>query len=285
MSQYSNWTACKLHANTPSGGVMTTLFLSKRQKWGYPIITQQYLITSLCSVNQWWELLSAGTWCFWRTCTDVQDRLPLSLPAHPPLGSQGPCSVSLFRRKTRYPIYRYIKHISPKLCDSTQQQQQQQWQWQRISARDGSIVLAWKSIIHYHNCLRTGPVRWQPPITAAAHLVLNLLLATEIMFTTITEKRREKKGNFPELLPLPCNGTQWQVFVLVLIVDVFFFPLPHIFGKACSINQWHRCEQCSLEPSGQQAQRKIAKMHSDLHRNSAENKLLLFLDYSKQTPV
>lgn len=143
------------------------------------------------------------------------------------------------------PIYRYIKHISPKLCDSTQQQH-------RISTMDGSIVLAWKSP-PLSQLLTHRPCVMATAYHSSSSSVLNLLLATEIMLTTITEKRREKKGNFPELLPLPCNGTQWQVFVLVLIVDVFFFPLPHIFGKACSINQWHRCEQCSLEPLGQQA--------------------------------
>lgn len=246
MSQYSNWTACKLHANTPSGGVMTTLFLSKRQKWGYPIIIQQYLITSLCSVNQWWELLSAGTWCFWRTLLMFRTvSLCPCLPTRPWI-HRGPALYLCSEWKhVIAPIYRYIKRISPKLCDSTQQQH-------RISAMDGSIVLAWKSP-PLSQLLTHRPCVMATAYHSSSSSVLNLLLATEIMLTTITEKRREKKVNFPELLPLPCNGTQWQVFVLVLIVDVFFFPLPHIFGKACSINQWHRCEQCSLEPLGQQA--------------------------------
>lgn len=74
-------------AITLTGSIVTTLSLSEGKKWGYPIIILSDNSTSLhalCSVNQRWKLLSAGTWCFWRTSTDVRDCLPLSLPTHPP---------------------------------------------------------------------------------------------------------------------------------------------------------------------------------------------------------
>lgn len=118
-----------------------------------------------------------------------------------------------------------------------------------------SICLVWpnsfglKNHFYYHYCWRTGPMRLQPPITAAADLVFNL--ATESCLPHLSKKRRGKKSHFPELLPLTSDETQWQSLCFGFDSQCFLFPpLPHIFGKACSINQWHTCGQGSLEPLG-----------------------------------
>lgn len=83
-------------------------------------------------------------------------------------------------------------------------------------------------------------MRLELPITAAAaDRLFNLQLATEPCLPHFFYKEeRRKKSHFPELLPLPSDGTQWQSLCFGFDSQCFLFlPLPHIFGKACSINQ------------------------------------------------
>lgn len=61
--------------------------------------------------------------------------ISLSLPAHLPLIHRGPSKYLFSEEKHVIAwIYHYIKHIFPKLYDSTQQQ--------HVTNVDGSIVLA-----------------------------------------------------------------------------------------------------------------------------------------------
>lgn len=179
--------------------------------------------------------------------TDVQDRLPLSLPAYPPLDSPGPCSVSVcpLAKHVITPINHYIKQISPKLCEYT-----------GAAAAACSLfawydptVLAWKNIF----IITTADVRalWDCNRLSQQQLILYLIWPQNHVYHIYWKKGEVKKSHFPELLPLTSDETQWQSLCFGFDSQCFLFPpLPHIFGKACSINQWHTCGQGSLEPLG-----------------------------------
>lgn len=160
--------------------------------------------------------------------TDVQNRLPLSLPAYPPLDSPGPCSVSVcpVAKHVIALIYHYIKQIFTKLGDYTAAA------ICSLSAWYNPTVLAWKKIIFI---ITTAYVQalWEWNCLSQQQLIWYLICSwPQNHVYHIYWKRGEKKSHFPELLPLPSDGTQWQSLCFGFDSQCFLFlPLHHIFGK------------------------------------------------------
>ena len=174
---------------------------------------------------------------------------PLSLL---PLDTPGPCSVSIcpVAKHIITPIYHYIKQISPKLGDYTSGATTCS-----LSAWYYPTVLAWKTLFIITTANVKAPWDWN--CLSQQQLILYLIcnwLQNHVYHIYWKKKKKEKKKrHFPELLPLPSDGTQWQSLCFGFDSQCFLFlPLLHIFGKACSINQWHTCGQGSLEPLGHQ---------------------------------